>query len=63
MSGTFRHFLDLSAVSSADLRTILDDARTRKDWSAADSIRKQLQEAGYEVRNSPNGTVATRQLA
>ena len=30
MSGAFRHFLDLSAVSAADIRTILDDARARK---------------------------------
>ena len=30
MSATFRHFLDLSAVSAADIRTILDDARARK---------------------------------
>ena len=46
-----------------DLCRQIDDARARKDWSAADVIRKQLQEAGYEVRNSPTGTVATRQLA
>ena len=30
MSGTFRHFLDLSALSAAEIRTILDDARARK---------------------------------
>ena len=30
MGATFRHFLDLSAVSAADIRTILDDARARK---------------------------------
>lgn len=30
MVGGFRHFLDLSAISSADIRTILDDARARK---------------------------------
>ncbi len=30
MNGAFRHFLDLSAVSAADIRTILDDARARK---------------------------------
>jgi cysteinyl-tRNA synthetase len=46
-----------------DLCRQIDDARARKDWPAADVIRKRLQEAGYEVRNSPNGTVATRQLA
>ena len=46
-----------------DLCRQIDEARSRKDWPAADTIRKQLQEAGYEVRNSPDGTVATRQLA
>jgi len=30
MSASFRHFLDLSAVSAADLRAILDDALARK---------------------------------
>jgi cysteinyl-tRNA synthetase len=46
-----------------DLCRQIDEARARKDWSTADSIRKRLQEAGYEVRNSPNGTIAARQLA
>ncbi|MCA8984987.1 MAG: cysteine--tRNA ligase [Planctomycetaceae bacterium] len=41
----------------------IDEARATKDWPRADELRKQLQEAGYEVRNSPEGTVATRQLA
>ena len=30
MSSNYRHFTDLSQVSAADLRTILDDARARK---------------------------------
>ncbi len=30
MAAAFRHFLDLSVVSAADIRTILDDARARK---------------------------------
>ena len=30
MGAAFRHFLDLSAVSAGDIRTILDDARARK---------------------------------
>ena len=30
MSGSFRHFTDLSDISAAELRTILDDARARK---------------------------------
>jgi ornithine carbamoyltransferase len=31
MTSNFRHFTDLSTISSADLRAILDDARARKD--------------------------------
>lgn len=50
-------------VPVEDLCRQIDDARARKDWGAADELRKRLKEAGYEVRNSPNGTVATRQLA
>ena len=46
-----------------DLCKQMDTARAEKRWSDADAIRKQLQDAGYEVRNSPEGTVATRQLA
>ncbi len=41
----------------------IDDARTNKDYARADELRTKLQEAGYEVRNSPEGTVATKQLA
>ena len=54
---------DADELPVTDLCRQIDDARARKDWSAADVIRKQLQDAGYEVRNSPEGTVATRQLA
>ncbi len=41
----------------------IDDARTNKDYAKADELRTKLQDAGYEVRNSPEGTVATKQLA
>ena len=41
----------------------IDEARASKDWGKADELRNQLQDAGYEVRNSPEGTVATKQLA
>ncbi|MCA8987908.1 MAG: cysteine--tRNA ligase [Planctomycetaceae bacterium] len=40
----------------------IDEARSQKDWARADDLRNQLQSAGYEVRNSPEGTVATKQL-
>ena len=42
MSGMFRHFLDLSAVSPADLRTILDDARARKHRLKSGNAEKPL---------------------
>ena len=41
----------------------LDDARKRKDFSGADSIRTQIQKYGYDVKTSPNGTVAEKRLA
>ena len=42
MSAAFRHFLDLSAVSAADLRAILDDARARKHRLKAGNVEKPL---------------------
>ena len=57
---------DSDANDGLDIRALckgIDQARADKDWATADSLRKQLQEAGYEVRNSPEGTVATKQLA
>lgn len=50
--------LDIKALCKG-----IDEARASKNYARADEIRKQLQDAGYEVRNSPEGTVATRQLA
>lgn len=41
MAGT-RHFLDLSAMTAADLRTIIDDARVRKAATKAGSAEKPL---------------------
>ncbi|MFN6984189.1 MAG: ornithine carbamoyltransferase, partial [Rhizobium oryzihabitans] len=37
-----KHFLDLSAVGSEDLRTILDDARTRKIATKTGTAAKPL---------------------
>jgi ornithine carbamoyltransferase len=42
MTSNFRHFTDLSTVSSADLRAILDDARARKDRLKAGEREKPL---------------------
>ena len=41
----------------------LDEARRRKDFDTADRIRAELQDAGYEVKTTPEGTVASKKLA
>ena len=41
----------------------MDEARASKDWGTADALRTQLQDAGYDVQNSPEGTVAVKRLA
>ncbi|MDQ0318822.1 ornithine carbamoyltransferase [Pararhizobium capsulatum DSM 1112] len=41
MAGT-RHFLDLSAMTAADLRTIIEDARVRKAATKAGTAQKPL---------------------
>ena len=33
-----------------------DHARTEKDWASADRLRDELQAAGFEVRDTPQGT-------
>jgi cysteinyl-tRNA synthetase len=41
----------------------LDTARQNKDYDAADQIRQQIIDAGYDVKTSPDGTVAEKRLA
>ena len=41
----------------------IDEARAAKDWATSDALRDQIQEAGYEVKNSPEGTIAVKKLA
>ena len=41
----------------------LDAARAAKDYAKADELRKALNDAGYEVKTTPEGTIATRRLA
>jgi len=41
----------------------LDAARAAKDYDQADAIRQQLQEMGYDVKTTREGTVATKRLA
>ncbi|MCC6581747.1 MAG: cysteine--tRNA ligase [Phycisphaeraceae bacterium] len=40
----------------------IDDARKRKDFAAADQLRKQLIDDGYEVSTNKDGTTARRKL-
>ena len=60
--------LDTAATQGEDdeanaLCAQLDAARAHKDFAAADTIRRQLIDAGYEVQTTKSGTVATRKLA
>jgi len=41
----------------------LDAARADKDYEAADRLRDQIIEAGYDVSTSPEGTIAKKRLA
>jgi len=48
----------------ADVRAkAIDQARQDKDYAAADAIRAELEVAGYEVKTTKDGTVATKKLA
>jgi len=41
----------------------IDEARAGKDFKKADVLRQQLIDAGFEVKNTAEGTVARRELA
>ena len=41
----------------------IDDARKAKDFATADRLRKELADAGYDVLNTKDGTVAKKKLA
>lgn len=41
----------------------LDAARAAKDFAASDAIRAELEAAGYDVKTTKDGTVATKRLA
>lgn len=41
----------------------LDEARASRDYATADTIRAQITAAGYDVKTSPQGTVAQKRLA
>ena len=41
----------------------IDEARATKDYATSDRIRLELIEAGYDIKTTTEGTVATRKLA
>ena len=41
----------------------MDEARSAKDWPKSDAIRAQLEESGYDVKTTTEGTVAEKKLA
>jgi cysteinyl-tRNA synthetase len=41
----------------------LDEARGQKDYATADTVRGEIQARGYDVKTSPNGTIAEKKLA
>jgi len=53
----------LEQSQADDMCRQIDEARAAKDYGKADELRAQLNEAGYDVKNTPAGTVAERRLA
>ena len=49
--------------SPTQLCTQIDEARANKDFEQADAIRQQLIDAGYDVKTTKDGTVASKRLA
>jgi cysteinyl-tRNA synthetase len=49
--------------TATDLCRQIDAARAGKDFATADRLRKELQEAGYDVQTTRDGTTARRKLA
>ena len=41
----------------------MNQARSDKDWAKSDAIRDELEAAGYEVKQTKDGAVATKKLA
>ena len=52
---------DRLACGDASYACVLrDHLRTDKDWAGADHVRDALQAAGFEVRDTPQGTQVVR---
>jgi cysteinyl-tRNA synthetase len=50
--GDLRPVVDALVALALEQRT---QARARKDWAAADSVRDQLRQAGIVVEDTPHG--------
>lgn len=58
--------LDSEASSDGDIETLcanLDAARAAKNFEEADALRQKIIDAGYDVKTTPDGTIASRKLA
>jgi cysteinyl-tRNA synthetase len=42
---------------------VIHQARQQRDFPTADKVRKELEQRGYEVRSTAEGTVAKRKMA
>ncbi len=49
-------------VDAARLAASLDEARKNKDFARADALRKQLHDAGYDVKTTKDGTQFSKRL-
>jgi len=70
MLSAFDQVFDVLAASSSaagDFASVkaaaIDQARKARDYAAADALRSELEAAGYEVKTTKDGTVATKKLA
>jgi cysteinyl-tRNA synthetase len=54
---------DEPSAEARDMCRQIDEARQQKDFETADRLREQLKEAGYDVRQTKEGTTATPRLA
>ena len=57
------HLEKPAAAIPADVQSLVDahnTARTNKDWSKSDELRKELESLGYEVKDTPDGTKVTK---